>query len=77
MTESYLVCALPRSGSSLLCGLLSSTGVAGRPEEWFWRETEAPLPEQWGTPGERDYLAAVRRAATTQNGVLAAKVMWG
>jgi LPS sulfotransferase NodH len=32
---SYLVCATPRSGSTLLCHLLSRTGVAGRPEEYF------------------------------------------
>jgi trehalose 2-sulfotransferase len=32
---SYLVCATERSGSTLLCELLSGTGVAGRPEEFF------------------------------------------
>jgi LPS sulfotransferase NodH len=34
-TRSYLVCATPRSGSTLLCEALKSTGVAGRPEEYF------------------------------------------
>src|SRR6201991_2549603 len=33
--RSYLVCATPRSGSTLLCEALKSTGVAGRPEEYF------------------------------------------
>jgi trehalose 2-sulfotransferase len=32
---SYLVCATERSGSTLLCELLSGTGVAGSPEEFF------------------------------------------
>src|ERR1700733_11310881 len=32
---SYLVCATPRSGSTLLCQALTQTGVAGRPEEDF------------------------------------------
>lgn len=32
---SYLVCATPRSGSTLLCRLLDETGVAGHPEEYF------------------------------------------
>jgi LPS sulfotransferase NodH len=32
---SYLVCATPRSGSTLLCHLLDQTGVAGHPEEYF------------------------------------------
>ena len=31
----YLVCATPRSGSTLLCHALAATGVAGRPEEFF------------------------------------------
>jgi LPS sulfotransferase NodH len=33
--RSYLVCATPRSGSTLVCHALSDTGVAGRPEEYF------------------------------------------
>lgn len=32
---SYLVCATPRSGSTLLCHLLDQLGTAGRPEEYF------------------------------------------
>jgi LPS sulfotransferase NodH len=31
----YLVCATPRSGSTLLCHLLGQTGIAGHPEEYF------------------------------------------
>jgi LPS sulfotransferase NodH len=33
--RSYLVCATPRSGSTLVCHALTETGVAGRPEEYF------------------------------------------
>src|ERR1700750_2156816 len=33
--RSYLVCATPRSGSTLVCHALGETGVAGRPEEYF------------------------------------------
>ncbi len=33
--RSYLVCATPRSGSTLVCHTLGETGVAGRPEEYF------------------------------------------
>jgi LPS sulfotransferase NodH len=32
---SYIVCATPRSGSTLVCHALADTGVAGRPEEYF------------------------------------------
>jgi len=34
-SRSYLVCATPRSGSTLVCDGLTETGVAGRPEEYF------------------------------------------
>jgi trehalose 2-sulfotransferase len=54
VTKSYVVCATPRSGSTLLCALLAGTGVAGRPEEYFeclWRT---------GTPRQpREYFADV------------------
>jgi LPS sulfotransferase NodH len=33
--RAYLVCATPRSGSTLLCEALARTGVAGRPAEYF------------------------------------------
>jgi LPS sulfotransferase NodH len=53
MTEpkrSYLVCATPRSGSTLVCKALRDTGVAGRPEEYFeaLRSTGRPRrPEEY------------------------------
>jgi LPS sulfotransferase NodH len=33
--RSYLVCATPRSGSTLVCHALTETGIAGKPEEYF------------------------------------------
>ena len=52
--KSYLICTTPRSGSTLLCELLTATGIAGRPDEYFQqlRSTGAPM-----TP--RDYLDGV------------------
>jgi LPS sulfotransferase NodH len=67
---------VPRTGSAFLGGLLESTGVAGHPHEWFWRETEAELRRKWGVSGDREYVEAVLRAGTTPNGVFAAKMMW-
>ncbi len=49
--SSYLVCATPRSGSTLLCELLKDTGVAGRPEEYFEARSDTGLP-----PHPGDYL---------------------
>jgi LPS sulfotransferase NodH len=76
-TLSYLVCGTERSGSTLLCGLLKGTGVAGRPEEYFWRGQEPCWAERWGVSGPAAYLEAAIKAATTANGVAGAKVMWG
>src|SRR4051812_41775095 len=45
-TRSYLVCATPRSGSTLLCHLLGQTGVAGRPEEYFEALRHSGRPRQ-------------------------------
>ena len=40
--DSYLICTTPRTGSTLLCGLMASTTVAGRPESYF-REPDEQL----------------------------------
>ena len=53
---SYLICATPRSGSTLLCELLKDTGVAGRPEEYFEARIKTGLPAH---PG--DYLVGLPR----------------
>ncbi len=43
---SYLVCATPRSGSTLLCHALDRTGVAGHPEEYFEALSRSGLPRR-------------------------------
>lgn len=50
VTKSYVVCATPRSGSTLLCALLAGSGVAGRPEEYFeflWRSGAPRQPREY------------------------------
>ena len=44
--RSYLVCATPRSGSTLLCHLLDRTGVAGHPAEYFEALQHSGLPRR-------------------------------
>jgi trehalose 2-sulfotransferase len=46
VTVSYLVCATPRSGSTLLCETLSETGVAGNPLEFFEALPETGVPRR-------------------------------
>jgi trehalose 2-sulfotransferase len=43
---SYVVCATPRSGSTLLCDLLDQTGVAGHPQEYFEALRHSGLPRR-------------------------------
>jgi LPS sulfotransferase NodH len=51
---SYLVCATPRSGSTLLCEALKETGVAGNPLEFFEAVPETGEPRR-----PRDYLVGL------------------
>lgn len=81
---SYLVCGTPRTGSTLLCSLLSSTGVAGHPESYFRQPDERLWAGRFGVPladdGTFDYRALVAKAArvgSTPNGVFGGRVMWG
>jgi trehalose 2-sulfotransferase len=82
--DSYLICATPRSGSTLLCGLLRSTGVAGRPESYFRRDNQDAYAAQWDVPRDTDgavdigsFVRAAVAAGSTPNGVFAARIMWG
>jgi LPS sulfotransferase NodH len=82
--DAYLICGTPRTGSTLLCGLLESTGVAGRPESYFRQPDEQSWANRWGiasSPGGgfsyADYVRAALAEGRTPNGVFAARIMWG
>lgn len=82
--DSLLICGTPRTGSTLLCGLLESTGVAGRPESYFRQPDEPSWANRWGivsSPGGgfsyADYVRAALAEGRTANGVFAARIMWG
>jgi trehalose 2-sulfotransferase len=82
--DAYLICATPRTGSSLLCGLLNSTGVAGHPESYFREPDEQEFATRWGiaspadgTFGYAGYVHAAIATGSTGNGVFAARIMWG
>jgi trehalose 2-sulfotransferase len=82
-TEAYLICATPRTGSTLLCGLLESTGVAGHPESYFRQPDEPSWADRWGivspTDGSfsyADYVQSALGEGRTGNGVFAARIMW-
>lgn len=79
---SYLICASPRSGSTLLCDLLKQTGVAGRPNSFYRRESVDHYVERFGIePGsgsafERRYLDAAIRHGTADTGMFGMRLMW-
>lgn len=60
--RSYILCTSPRSGSTLLCKLLSATGVAGHPGSYFHR----PSLEAWLTSFGLPAIADEAEAATLQ-----------
>ncbi len=78
----YIICTTPRSGSTLLCHLLRSSGVAGHPESWFRHQNRAGWAKDWqitradGSYAWPDYLAAATKAATGPNGVHGMRLMW-
>jgi LPS sulfotransferase NodH len=76
--DSYFVCATPRTGSSLLLGLLESTGVAGHPQAYFRPPDEALYAAKWGLRAydRADFVEAALAAGRTGNGVFGAKLMW-
>jgi LPS sulfotransferase NodH len=83
--SSYIIASTPRSGSTLLCDLLSGTGIAGQPHSYYRREDILDYAREWGVSSpdaigdeafERTYLEAVRRAGAAQTGVFGLRLMW-
>src|SRR5262249_36907904 len=74
--KAFFICAVPRSGSSLLCNLLQRTGVAGNPMEYGGEEDERTWRRGHGFSDHRNYfLHFVHRLSVTGNGVFSAKLM--
>lgn len=73
--RSYVICATPRTGSSLLCEALQSTGLAGRPKEYFSPEAETKLCKKWESRNFKEYFERALAEATTPNGVFGFKIM--
>ena len=84
LPRSYVLCGTPRTGSTLLCSLLYSTGVLGRPESYFREPDEVAWATKFELATEgghvRDYRAFVNAAlsaGTSNNGVFGVRIMWG
>lgn len=67
--RGYVICSEHRSGSTLLCQWLDSTGVLGHPIEYFAKTESAVAIER-----DPSLLAGVLASATTANGVYGVKL---
>lgn len=82
LLDSYLICSTPRTGSTLLCSLLKSTGVAGIPESYFREQDLHRWAKLWGIYSQdrtfvyKEYVRAAIRAGQSKNGIFAARIMW-
>jgi len=70
---SYTIWFSQRTGSTLLCHALESTGLAGRPGEWLLSEDVLALYERHGAGTPAELRDRVWDVATTPNGVLGLK----
>jgi LPS sulfotransferase NodH len=82
--DSYIICATPRTGSTLLCGLLAATGIAGKPDSFFRRQTitwwaghlNVTVPETApAAQFNRAYLDAVLREGDGETGMFGLRLM--
>jgi LPS sulfotransferase NodH len=71
-----IVCATPRSGSTLLCALLAASGTGGRPESWYRAEDRAEYEADWGVaPADAaGFLAGAIRAGSDASGTFGLRV---
>jgi trehalose 2-sulfotransferase len=73
--KSYLICATPRSGSSLLCEALRNTGLAGNPDEYFGPMHVERWNERWQTHSEIEYLEKAISYSKGATNVISMKIM--
>lgn len=72
---SYIICATPRSGSTLLCEALKNTSLAGIPDEYFGPMHVSRWNDQWHTKSDAEYVRKTLETGTTPNGVFGVKIM--
>lgn len=72
----YIVCSVPRSGSSFFCETLRATGALGRPVEYFSRSNERTYRSRLGAASVRDYVQKLVAEMTAFGSVFGAKIMY-
>jgi trehalose 2-sulfotransferase len=76
--QGYLLCCIERTGSSFLAQTLASTGLAGRPREYFnpVEQDKQFMRNILGDTNLVDGLPKILSAGTTRNGVFGVKLHW-
>lgn len=84
MIRSYIICATPRTGSTLLCDMLRRTGVAGQPNSFYREVSVDAWAKEWGLTGfgpqsdaafNKSYLEAALREGEGGTGVFGMRLM--
>ena len=73
-----MICAAPRTGSTLLAQALRDTGRAGRPNEFFdiHEHNERFWINSLGITSDAEYFDKVLTAGSTENGIFGQKLHW-
>ena len=78
--RSCIVASTPFTGSTLLCRALASTGLVGRPEDYYRGDGGTAWQVEWGFPaGYTRAPIAIKRAiahTSSANGVFGLKMQW-
>lgn len=74
--RTVLLCAHPRSGSTLLGEALYFAGGLGCPLEYFHAGFRPSFARRWNAPDYDSLSAAVRRHRTSPDGTLGVKLFW-
>ncbi|MEM7303701.1 MAG: Stf0 family sulfotransferase [Pseudomonadota bacterium] len=83
--DSYIICSTPRTGSTLLCDLLSSTGIAGQPDSFFMQNPDPIWVAEWGLPKSGDvedpeycvaFINAALKAGRGETKIFGLRLMW-
>ena len=72
-TNNYIICITPRSGSSHLCAMLTSTHRMGHPDEYLSPELLPGILKRFPCNTLEEYVDVIRRARTSPNGVFGIK----
>ncbi|MBZ9988669.1 Stf0 sulfotransferase [Mesorhizobium sp. BH1-1-5] len=84
MFDAYIICGTPRTGSTLLCDLLTSTGRTGAPHSFYRRQDILEWAEEWKLPGrdtmsgldfDAAYLNAAIKAGKGGTGIFGLRLM--